>query len=315
MTFSRVLQERSPTSRSSTSRRWSRASTCCCSSRARSFAAWRSSRSTRASTAPSSRGARRPRSTPSSPRATPGGRGSRSSSGQGPVVQHGHRRRPLPLLPQLVRRPEHPVRVFVGHVARLAGGRGGRAPDRGARARARPARRGVRGAARRGRAQGVRRAARPLAHGLPLRRGAQVLLRLLVPDALVEQAARVRRSAREARLPRGRRGRLPARPPRGGEALDELLLTWATGGAPLGPAHWPPIVARRKELLERLGELDAAARDRRDARGDHRPDRRSCSGASRPSACRSGRSADEGGGRAHRRRRVAGHRSRASRAS
>jgi phosphohistidine swiveling domain-containing protein len=38
------------------------------------------------------------------------------------------------------------------------------------------------------------------------------------------------------------------------EALDELLLTWATGGAPLGPNHWPPIVARRKELLERLSE-------------------------------------------------------------
>ena len=37
-------------------------------------------------------------------------------------------------------------------------------------------------------------------------------------------------------------------------ALDELLLTWATGGAPLGPKHWPPIVARRKELLERLAE-------------------------------------------------------------
>ena len=35
-------------------------------------------------------------------------------------------------------------------------------------------------------------------------------------------------------------------------ALDELLLTWATGGAPLGPAHWPPIVKRRKELLDRL---------------------------------------------------------------
>ena len=35
-------------------------------------------------------------------------------------------------------------------------------------------------------------------------------------------------------------------------ALDELLLTWATGGQPLGPAHWPPIVARRRELLERL---------------------------------------------------------------
>jgi pyruvate, water dikinase len=37
-------------------------------------------------------------------------------------------------------------------------------------------------------------------------------------------------------------------------ALDELLLTWATGGEPLGPQHWPPIVARRKQLLERLGE-------------------------------------------------------------
>jgi pyruvate, water dikinase len=37
-------------------------------------------------------------------------------------------------------------------------------------------------------------------------------------------------------------------------ALDELVLTWATGGQPLGPQHWPPIVARRKELLERLAE-------------------------------------------------------------
>jgi pyruvate, water dikinase len=38
------------------------------------------------------------------------------------------------------------------------------------------------------------------------------------------------------------------------EALEELALTWATGGQPLGPAHWPPIVARRKELLEKLEE-------------------------------------------------------------
>jgi pyruvate,water dikinase len=36
------------------------------------------------------------------------------------------------------------------------------------------------------------------------------------------------------------------------EALEELSLTWATGGQPLGPQHWPPIVARRKQLLERL---------------------------------------------------------------
>ena len=37
-------------------------------------------------------------------------------------------------------------------------------------------------------------------------------------------------------------------------ALDELVLCWATGGEPLGPAHWPPIVARRKELLARLAD-------------------------------------------------------------
>ena len=29
---------------------------------------------------------------------------------------------------------------------------------------------------------------------------------------------------------------------------------WATGGPPLGPTHWPPIVARRRELLAQLGE-------------------------------------------------------------
>jgi pyruvate,water dikinase len=37
-------------------------------------------------------------------------------------------------------------------------------------------------------------------------------------------------------------------------ALDELLLTWATGGTPRGPTYWPPIVARRKELLEQLAD-------------------------------------------------------------
>jgi pyruvate,water dikinase len=37
-------------------------------------------------------------------------------------------------------------------------------------------------------------------------------------------------------------------------ALDELVLTWATGGVALGPRHWPPIAARRRELLERLND-------------------------------------------------------------
>jgi pyruvate, water dikinase len=37
-------------------------------------------------------------------------------------------------------------------------------------------------------------------------------------------------------------------------ALDELVLTWATGGEALGPKHWPAIIDHRRELLERLGE-------------------------------------------------------------
>jgi pyruvate,water dikinase len=37
-------------------------------------------------------------------------------------------------------------------------------------------------------------------------------------------------------------------------ALDELVLVWATGGTPLGPKHWPPIVARRREIIEKLGD-------------------------------------------------------------
>ncbi len=37
-------------------------------------------------------------------------------------------------------------------------------------------------------------------------------------------------------------------------ALDELVLTWATGGQPAGPEHWAPIVARRKEILARFAD-------------------------------------------------------------
>ena len=62
------------------------------------------------------------------------------------------------------------------------------------------------------------------------------------------------------------------------QALEELSLTWSTGGPALGPHHWPPIVARRKELLERLGGVDSAAGARHDARGGERPDRRDAVG-------------------------------------
>jgi len=37
-----------------------------------------------------------------------------------------------------------------------------------------------------------------------------------------------------------------------GQALEELCLTWAHGGPPLGPHKWPGVVEQRKTLLERL---------------------------------------------------------------
>ena len=116
--------------------------------------------------------------------------------------------------------PSIPYASVVGHIRALQGGRArssGR-PRRSRRERDRLAE--EYGALLDEEARGdVRRAARALAHGLPVRRGAQVLLRLLVPDPLVEQAARVRRrcspttaSSRTARTcsssdaPRGRGG-------------------------------------------------------------------------------------------------------------
>ena len=116
----------------------------------------------------------------------------RAREGQGPVVQHGHRRRPLPLLPELARRSEHPVRVADRAHQRAQRRRADRPADRGDPARARPAGDRVRRAARRGLARGLQRPAEPVADGVPVRRGAQVLLRLLVPDAVVEQDPRVR---------------------------------------------------------------------------------------------------------------------------
>ena len=56
------------------------------------------------------------------------------------------------------------------------------------------------------------------------------------------------------------------------EAIDELLLTWATGGAPAGPS---PLAADRRAAqgaAREAGGVDAPAGDRRHARRDHRPD-------------------------------------------
>ena len=55
-------------------------------------------------------------------------------------------------------------------------------------------------------------------------------------------------------------------------ALDELVLTWATGGQPLGPQHWPPIVAARRQILERLAQWTPPPALGVTPDGDHRSD-------------------------------------------
>jgi len=39
-----------------------------------------------------------------------------------------------------------------------------------------------------------------------------------------------------------------------GQAISDLMLAWAAGTAPAGPAHWPPIVAERKRMLAVMAE-------------------------------------------------------------
>jgi len=37
-------------------------------------------------------------------------------------------------------------------------------------------------------------------------------------------------------------------------AIIDLMLTWSSGSDPIGPRHWPPIVAQRKEAIKIWGE-------------------------------------------------------------
>ena len=46
------------------------------------------------------------------------------------------------------------------------------------------------------------------------------------------------------------------------DALVDLRLAWAAGSAAAGPGYWPPIVARRKAIMEAMRALHAAARAR-----------------------------------------------------
>jgi pyruvate,water dikinase len=38
------------------------------------------------------------------------------------------------------------------------------------------------------------------------------------------------------------------------QALIDVMLAWASGSKPVGAAHWQPIVAERKRIIEKLKE-------------------------------------------------------------
>ena len=175
--------------------------------------------------------------------------------GEGPVVPHGDGRRPLPHVHELARRPEDPVRVADRPHRRAEGGRGHRAADRPHRARS---------------ATGSPTEYAALL-GDEARQGFEQLLalsRTVFPYVeehkflcdywfLTSWWNKIREFGDllvahgffEDRDDIFQLSRLEVY-----SALDELLLTWATGGQPRGPKYWPPIVARRKELLARLGD-------------------------------------------------------------
>ena len=253
-TFAELCKGHLPDIPTSTSRRWSPGSTCSCSGPTPSCAGWRGWRSRPASTAPSPQG-RTPREIDAELAQSDAGprwlaelekvKDPWFNMATGDGLYHYYR--------SWLDDPSIPYASLIGHVSALkAGEQIDRPTEEIERERDRLAQ--EYGALLDEESRGPSTICWPLAHGVPLRRGAQVLLRLLVPDPVVEQDPRVRRAA-------GSHGFLED-----GEdvfqlsryevaiALDELVLTWATGGRPLGPKHWPPIVARRKEILERLAE-------------------------------------------------------------
>ena len=109
-----------------------------------------------------------------------------------------------------------PYASLIGHIAALRAGEEIERPTEEIARRARAAGRGVRRAAgprgARRRSTSCWRSSRTV---FPYVEEHKFYLRLLVPDPLVEQDPRVRRAARRARVPGGRRGRLPALAPRG----------------------------------------------------------------------------------------------------
>ena len=179
----------------------------------------------------------------------------RAREGQGPVVQHGHRRRSVPLLPQLARRPEHSVRVTDRAHRRAA------APASGSSARPRRSSASATGWLRSTEPCSTRTPAQPFNDLLGLSRTVFPYVEehkffcdywfltrwwnkirefgALLARTTSSRTARTCSSCRATRWPRARRARA--------DVGDRRRCRSA-------PQHWPPIVARRKEILARLGE-------------------------------------------------------------
>ena len=197
----------------------------------------------------------------------------RARAGQGPVVQHGHRRRPVPLLPQLARRSEHPLRGADRPHERAARRRADRPADRGDRARARAA--GRRSTAR----CSTRRRAGRGTTCWPCRGRCSPTSRSTSSSATTGSLTRWWNKVREFGALLARHGFLED-----GEDVFQLSRHEVAIGAGRADAHLGHrrVAARAQALAadrrpaqadaRAAGRLDAAAGARRHARGDHRPD-------------------------------------------
>ena len=256
LTFPSSAQRRCRTSPTSTSRRWWPASTWSCSAPTPSCAGSRGWRSTRASTARSWRAARRRRSTPRWP-ASDAGRAwldeleeikdpwFNMGTGDGLYHYYGSWHDD----------PSIPYASLIGHVAALNAGQAtSSARPRSSRASATAWPRSTARCSTRRRAAPSRSCSGSRARSSRTSRSTSSTATTGSRRASSTRCASSARCSRSTASSRTARTSSTCRATRRLEALEELSLTWATGGPPLGPHHWPPIVARRRELLERLGE-------------------------------------------------------------
>ena len=231
----------------------------------------------------------------------------RARQRQGPVVQHGHRRRAVPLLPQLARRSEHPVRGSDRPHRRAARGRADRAPDRGDRGASATGWRKstARSCPSRSRQPfndllGLSRTVFPYVEEHKFFCDYWFLTRwwnkvrefgaLLAEHDFLEDGEDVFQLSRHEVA----------------SALDELALTWATGGMPLGPAA---LAADRRPAQadpRAARRVDATAGARRHTRGGHRSNDDHAVGRHHRSGARVGPPAGRGK-RAQRRGGIARH--------